>query len=179
MLEPVGQASDVVVRPSAAGDFDAWFALFDAVAAEGRWIGGESPIDLEDRRRSFDRYLESDDAVTLLAEVGGELVGLLGVEVRRGIAELGMMVDARWRARGVGSKLLEACIAWATEHEAHKISLTVWPHNSAARALYRKYGFDEEAMFRRHYRRRNGQLWDAIGMGLVLDRAASGCPYET
>ena len=90
-----------------------------------------------------------------------------------------MMVDTRWRGRGVGSKLVESCIAWATEHGAHKITLTVWPHNTAALALYGKFGFVEEASMRRHYRRRNGQLWDAIGMGPVLDWEAPGCPYDS
>lgn len=104
------------------------------------------------------------------------MIGNLGIEVSRGIAEIGMMVEATWRGRGVGSKLMESCIAWVTEHGAHKITLTLWPHNAAALALYRKFGFVEEATLHRHYRRHNGQLWDAIGMGLVLDWGSPGGP---
>jgi putative acetyltransferase len=169
----------VLIRVARTGDFDAWFALYDAVAAEAKWIGGEAPSDAAARRQSFLAYLGDDDSVTFLAEAEGHLVGHLGVEVRRGIAEFGMMVDARWRGRGVGSSLLEACIGWAEARGPHKITLMVWPHNGAARALYRKYGFEDEATFRRHYRRRNGELWDAIGMGLVLDHRSPGCPYES
>jgi RimJ/RimL family protein N-acetyltransferase len=44
----------------------------------------------------------------------------------------------------------------------------VWPHNDRAIALYEKLGFVEEGRLRRHYRRRNGELWDAVVMGLVL-----------
>jgi RimJ/RimL family protein N-acetyltransferase len=171
-------APHVGIRVAQTEDFDAWFALYDAVAAEGKWIAGEAPSDVAARRQAFLAYLTDDDSTTFLAEADDRLVGILGVKLRRGIAEFGMMVDSRWRGRGVGSSLLEACIAWAEDRGAHKIILTVWPHNSGARALYRKYGFEDEATLRRHYRRRNGELWDAIGMGRVLDKDSPGCPYR-
>jgi RimJ/RimL family protein N-acetyltransferase len=53
----------------------------------------------------------------------------------------------------------------------------VWPHNAAAIALYRKVGFQVEGRRRRQYRRRNGELWDAILMGLVLDEVSPGSPH--
>jgi RimJ/RimL family protein N-acetyltransferase len=112
-----------------------------------------------------------------LAEADGRMVGNLGVEIHGGLAELGMMVDSEWRGRGVGSALMEACIAWARQHGAHKLVLEVWPHNATATALYRKYGFEQEGRFRRHYRRRNGELWDAVRMGLVLDHESPGSPH--
>jgi RimJ/RimL family protein N-acetyltransferase len=167
----------VVIRTANADDFDVWFALFEAVAAEGKWIGSEAPLDRDSRRQSFDNYLESADAVTLLAEVDGQLVGDLGIEIRRGVGHLGMVVDERWRGHGVGSTLMESCINWAKEHAAHKVSLEVWPHNIAAIGLYRKFGFEHEGLQRRHYRRGGGQLWDAITMGLVLDSNSPGSPF--
>jgi RimJ/RimL family protein N-acetyltransferase len=69
---------------------------------------------------------------------------------------------------------MAAAVTWAEEAGAHKVTLQVWPHNEAARALYRKVGFVEEGLLRRHYRRRNGELWDAITMGLVLDNTSPG-----
>jgi RimJ/RimL family protein N-acetyltransferase len=169
---------DIAIREAIAADFEDWFRLYDSVAAEGRWIGGEAPSDRIARQRTFDAYLGDPDAVSLLAEADSGLVGSLGVEVRRGIADLGMMVDAEWRGRGVGSSLMEACIAWANSHGAHKLVLEVWPHNTAAQGLYRKYGFEPEGFFKRHYRRRNGELWDAVRMGLVLDHLSPGSPYD-
>jgi RimJ/RimL family protein N-acetyltransferase len=177
-LSVVNSGADVVTRVARAQDFDAWFCLYDAVAAEGRWIGGEAPSDRDARQRSFDAHLGNENAVTLLAEADGKLVGSLGVEIHWGIADVGMMVDSAWRGLGVGSALMEVCIAWATRHGAHKIVLEVWPHNIAARSLYRKYGFEQEGFFKRHYLRRNGELWDAIRMGLVLDRTSPGSPYR-
>lgn len=165
------------IRPATVVDFPGWFALYDAVASEGRWIGGEPPSDREARRTGFMHFVESADAVTLLCESGARLIGVLGIEIRSGIADLGLMVDADWRGQGIGSLLMAEGVAWATEQGAHKIVLEVWPHNAAAIALYTKFGFVKEARLVRQYRRRNGELWDAIGMGLVLDTTSPGSPY--
>ncbi|MGH9179068.1 MAG: GNAT family N-acetyltransferase [Acidimicrobiales bacterium] len=88
-----------------------------------------------------------------------------------GVADLGMLVAAGWRGRGVGTALVLTALDWARQAGAHKVALQVWPHNQAAIGLYRKLGFVEEGRLRRHYRRRNGELWDAVVMGLLLDES--------
>ena len=99
-----------------------------------------------------------------------ELVGELGLHLARyGVADLGMLVAAGWRGRGVGTALLAEAIDRARKAGAHKIALQVWPHNAAAIALYERFGFEREGLLRRHYRRRSGELWDAVVMGLRLD----------
>jgi RimJ/RimL family protein N-acetyltransferase len=173
----VKSSTEVTVREATAADFDDWFRLYDSVAAEGRWIAGEAPSDRVERQRAFQTYLGEPSAVSLLAEAEGGLVGSLGVAVHGGVAELGMMVDAGWRGRGVGSALMEVCIDWAAGYGAHKVMLEVWPHNATAAALYRKFGFEQEGVLKRQYRRRNGELWDAVRMGLVLDHESPGSPY--
>ncbi|HET9558925.1 MAG TPA: GNAT family N-acetyltransferase, partial [Actinomycetota bacterium] len=113
---------------------------------------------------------EGADAIVLVAEAGGELVGQLGLHLARyGVAELGMAVAAGWRGRGVGRALVAEGIDRARAAGAHKIDLQVWPHNAAAIALYERFGFEREGYLRRHYRRRSGELWDAVIMGLRLD----------
>ena len=156
------------IRRSEASDFDEWFVLFEQVAAEGTGIGAEAPLDPEWMRPSFEKHLDSDTAVRFLAEIDGVIVGDLGVRNAGGVAELGMLVRDGHRGQGIGSALMDACLAWARDAGAHKVALTVWPHNEAALALYRKYGFEIEGRLVRHYRRRNGELWDAITMGLLL-----------
>lgn len=164
------------VRPATPADVDAAVTLFADVAAEGRWIGREV-VDRAERHAELTASLASPDSAQLVADAGGELVGQLGI-VRRGygVAELGMLVAAGWRGAGVGSALLADAIDWARQAGAHKIALQVWPHNEAALALYRKFGFVEEGRLRRHYRRLNGELWDAVVMGLVLDETSPGPP---
>jgi RimJ/RimL family protein N-acetyltransferase len=56
------------------------------------------------------------------------------------------------------------------------MTLEVWPHNARARRLYQSAGFAEEGHLKRHYRRRNGALWDAVVMALILDNDSPGRP---
>jgi RimJ/RimL family protein N-acetyltransferase len=157
------------VREATLADVDALVAILIDVAGEGRWIGTEAPVDVERRRRMVED-VEGDDAIVLVAEAGGVPVGQLGLRVASyGVADLGMAVAAGWRGRGVGTALLAEAVARAREAGAHKIALQVWPHNAAALALYERFGFRREGYLTRHYRRRSGELWDAVVMGLPLD----------
>ena len=106
---------------------------------------------------------------TVVAVADGELVGSLDVHVSRfGFGEIGMAVAREWRGHGVGSALLAAAIEWPRERGLHKLSLSVFPHNAAGIALYRKFGFVDEGRRVMHYRRASGEFWDAIEMGLLL-----------
>jgi ribosomal protein S18 acetylase RimI-like enzyme len=142
---------------------------YEEVAAEGRYIGGELPIDRPARRKSWAGSLQSGDYYGFVAVTSEEIVGQAGVQVKIGIADLGMWVLEGWRGRGIGSALLATCIEQSRAARAHKVTLQVWPHNNAAIGLYEKFGFEQEGRLRAHYRRRNGELWDAIIMGLCLD----------
>ena len=158
------------IRRARPGDLDTLVELYADVAAEGRWIAAEAPVDRAMRRRRMSELLDRPDGAMFVAEAAGELVGQLGMELARyGVADLGMLVAAAWRGRGVGSALVAAGLAWAREAGAHKVALQVWPHNSAAIALYERFGFQREGYLTRHYRRRSGELWDAVIMGLRLD----------
>jgi RimJ/RimL family protein N-acetyltransferase len=189
----------IVVRPATDADVERMVGLYAEVADEGRWLGGEAPVDQEELRARWRHRLAEGEGVHLVAEtagvaeaemggvaeaevervaaaaVGGLVVGHASIEVAAyRVAYLGMLVDRSWRGRGVGTALVEAVVEAARAEGCHKVALQVWPHNEAARALYRKVGFEEEGILRRHYRRRNGELWDAVVMGLVLDRTSPG-----
>ncbi len=98
-----------------------------------------------------------------------DVVGSVHVIVsRHGFGEIAMGVARAWRGRGVGSALLAAAIEWARGQTLHKLILSVFAHNAAAIALYRKVGFIEEGRRVEQYRRESGELWDAIEMGLML-----------
>jgi ribosomal protein S18 acetylase RimI-like enzyme len=135
----------VTVRVADRADLDGLFDLLVAVAGEGRWIGTEAPVDVERRRRRMAADVDAEDAVVLVAEAGGVPVGQLGLHLAPyGVADLGMLVAAGWRGRGVGTALLDEAVRRAREAGAHKIALQVWPHNTAAIALYERFGFQRE-----------------------------------
>jgi RimJ/RimL family protein N-acetyltransferase len=154
-----------VVRPASVDDARATAELFAAVAEERDAIATEPPVDVEERTALFARTA----AGTIVAVADGRVIGMLHVDVsRHGFGEFGMLVDRDWRGRGAGSALVQATVEWARDHGLHKLCLEVFAHNSAAIALYRKYGFMEEGRRIKQYRRDSGELWDSIVMGLQL-----------
>jgi putative acetyltransferase len=143
------------------------------VAAEGEWIGAEVPFDRPERIERYAGLLDAAGPTIFVADAGSpggkNVVGEITVSVAPfGVADISMMLAGKWRGLGLGKALLDIAIAWARETGAHKMWLEVWPHNTAAISLYRRAGFIEEGRKRRHYRRRNGDLWDALLMGLQL-----------
>ena len=152
------------IRPMTDDDRLPVAQIYADVAAERNAIGAEPPVDIAARAANW--KLEG----AFVAVLDGRTVGSLSVQAvhYHGYGEIGMHVAGDARGRGVGSALMETAIAWAREQGLHKLSLSVWPHNAAAIALYEKYGFVQEGRRVKQYRRKSGELWDTIDMGLLL-----------
>jgi RimJ/RimL family protein N-acetyltransferase len=157
--------AEFVIRGARPDDAPAMARLFAAVAEERDGIASEPPVDVEERAAQFAR---SADA-SLVAEAGGRIVGTINVDAGHfGTGDIGMLVDADWRGRGIGLGLMHAAIDWSRGQGLHKLCLEVFPANTAAIALYRRCGFVEEGRRAKQYRRASGELWDSILMGLLL-----------
>ena len=70
------------------------------------------------------------------------------------------------RGRGAGTSVLQALVQHAMDHGATRVCCNA---RTGARTLYERAGFVWEGYLDRHYPRRNGELWGAVVMGLVLD----------
>lgn len=167
--------SPVIVRRATQDDLEAAVDMFIEVAAEGRWIGTELPVDREARLHRWRESMDDPRNAFFVAVEGDRVIGN-AVLKWVGASDLGMAIAADHRGRGVGTALLEACIEWAERKDIHKMELKVWPHNEPAIALYEKFGFEREGYMKRHYRRRNGEIWDCVLMGLVLPRSSTPPP---
>lgn len=153
-------------------DVDGIVQLRLAVATEGKWIGAEAPFDMEDVGRQILAHVGDEKRGVFVTEIDGCVVATATVYFTTpGVTTFGMMVAADRRGRGIGPVLLERVINWSRDRGAHKVSLQVWPHNQHAMALYDRAGFEVEGFLRGHYRRRSGELWDAVLMGLSLEGA--------
>jgi ribosomal protein S18 acetylase RimI-like enzyme len=175
ILSPM--VSGVRIRPARPADMPAIITLFTAVAEERDSIGTEPGFDVARRQSSILASIEEDANCVLVAAIEDVVVGSLGVHVQHNVGSLGMMVAKQHRRQGIGGRLLDEALRWARESRLHKMGLEVWPHNAAAIALYRSRGFTVEGRLRRHYRRANGELWDAVTMGLVLDMQSPGSSH--
>ncbi|TAM77519.1 GNAT family N-acetyltransferase [bacterium] len=157
-------------RAASLADVPVLGDLLEAVGAEGLWIATEPPLDR--RRFAFHirSFIERENHLCLVVpDEDGSLLGELTARPEgRRCAAVGLCVALRARRNGIGSTLFQACIEWARARNLSQLALKVFPHNTAARALYAKFGFVEGAPELRSIPRRNGDLWDAIPMSLAL-----------
>lgn len=163
------------VRRAEPGDATALVQLAEAVAGEeGRWIlATEGWRSVSDERRYLKTVLRHPDAVVLVAEDDGRVVGRLSLSrdphpASRHVADVGLMVSSEHRRRGIGTSLLEGAVDWARRSEISKLELHVFPWNEAALRLYEAFGFEREGYRRRQYARDDGFV-DAILMAYLIE----------
>jgi ribosomal protein S18 acetylase RimI-like enzyme len=85
---------------------------------------------------------------------------------------LGMGVLAAYRGRGLGTRLLSACLAKAASQGLARIELETRVDNTAAIGLYRKLGFIEEGR-KRWGMRFDGVYFDTLMMARCVDAGAA------
>jgi RimJ/RimL family protein N-acetyltransferase len=167
------------LEPADVGDA---VRMFDDVAEESLWVGTEGGFDIAEREARIAESLANPmkhRSVIAQDQDSGAIVGMASAALAAyGVADIGMSVIRSWRGRGLGGRLLDAILDEVRDLGAHKVSLQVFPHNARAIGLYRTRGFGAEGRLVRHYRRRNGEVWDAIIMGLELDPTAPGSPHS-
>jgi RimJ/RimL family protein N-acetyltransferase len=163
------------VRRAEPGDAPALAALTAAVGREpqGWLLDDAAGPSIADERRYVRLVRRDPNAAVLVAEEDGEIVGRLSISrdphpASAHVADLGLVVAASHRRRGIGATLLGAAEDWARGAGIDKLELHVFPHNGPAIALYEKQGYEREGVRRRHYRRRSGEVVDAILMAKLL-----------
>jgi RimJ/RimL family protein N-acetyltransferase len=160
----------LVIRPAHPRDAAPLVSLAEDIAAEPEgWLisdgGWRTVVDERRYLRALRRY---SDAAVFVAETEDGIVGRLSLgrdphPASRHVADLGLMVAASHRRRGIGRALLERSVSWARDAGVRKLELHVFPHNDAAIALYEDFGFRREGYRKAHYRRGRGFV-DAILM---------------
>ncbi len=160
----------VTVRPATPADARSFLAFWTAIVEEGRYVRSErvgSPVRVY--RRRFRRASTEREAQILAVDQAGAVVGHLFIQreshpVTRHVATLAIAVTAAHRGRGVGTALMAEAFRWARGAGVEKIVLSVYPHNTGAIALYRKFGFVDEGRLSRQSKKSYGYE-DEILMG--------------
>jgi ribosomal protein S18 acetylase RimI-like enzyme len=110
--------------------------------------------DQRDALRRAEQELAADDRTTLVAVVGSQIVGAVemtplprptvGSMVRDLRAlDVGIVVTASHRGRGIGRALLEAAEERAARDGIELMTLTAWNANEGALGLYRSVGYQD------------------------------------
>jgi [ribosomal protein S18]-alanine N-acetyltransferase len=95
-----------------------------------------------------------ENSVVRIAEEDGEVWGLVVFRIIADEAEiLNLAVEPRRRRRGIASRLIEDAFATCKAAGIKTIFLEVRESNQAARNLYARIGFTENARRPRYYRR--------------------------
>ncbi len=102
----------------------------------------------------------------------GQVVGWIDIVVfknprmaHRGT--LGMGLLSTHRGQGIGSKLMEKALDYSRSTGLEKIELQVYPENSQAIELYKKFGF-KQCGYLKHYRKVENRYFDSLTMEVFL-----------
>jgi RimJ/RimL family protein N-acetyltransferase len=127
---------------------DSFHAALDTVAREGRWLGSLEAQPISELRVFLQSCIAlQNPAVFALNE--GRVVGWCDITratkpTLSHIGELGMGVVKGFRGQGIGARVLQAALDQAKVSNIPRVKLAVYANNTAAIALYRKFGFKEE-----------------------------------
>jgi putative acetyltransferase len=164
------------IRPAEPGDAQPLVELAGQISGEdGAWLlTTEVWRSAAEERRYLRAVRRHPDAAVYVAEDGERIVARLSLArdahpASRHVADLGMMVAATSRRRGIGRALLAQAVTWAEAVGVTKLELHVFPWNEPAIALYDSFGFEREGLRKDHYLR-DGASVDAILMAFRLDR---------
>lgn len=161
---------DIAVVPIQEGHAASFRECLDTVAREKRYLAQIEAVPLE-RLREFVRESVKNDAVQFVALDGERVIGWADVfphwphaTAHRG--NLGIGVLPAYRGKGIGKRLLEACIAKAWTKGMTRIELESRVDNVNAIRLYERAGFRHEGV-KRNAMRFDGVYYDAVEMGLL------------
>jgi len=130
----------------------------------------EFTIGVDEERKWIQSFIDAENSHLFVAEHKADIIGWASLQGdtrlrTRHTALLGITVTRLWRARGVGTALMETALDWATENRfIDKVKLEAIATNKPALHLYRKLGFLEEGRLLHEFKKADGTYLDGVLM---------------
>ncbi len=163
------------IRPATPSDAEAIAAAeADTARTPGLLVQWPGEIPVEAFRDKIAKL--ADHGRYIVAEENGAVVGHamldpMSMHASAHLFQLTIVVHPGHVNRGIGTAMMRELLEWAQRDErVGKVELTVRAGNLRAQHLYRRFGFVEEARFRRRVRRIDGVFEDDIGMAWFPSR---------
>jgi L-amino acid N-acyltransferase YncA len=132
--------------------------------------------DITDRQavKQWADNVKRGQTVTLLGEVGGEVVAYASVHLEqarwtRRVGEIRINGSPRFRGRGLGKRLTAEIFELAKSLGLRKLSAMMTPDQVAARAAFERLGFRVEAVLADWVEDRSGRVRDMLIMTYDLE----------
>ena len=164
---------DVAIVSIAEEYIAGYCRCLDDVARERRHLGIVKGLS-EDRSRAFVLHNIEQRNPHLVVVDQGRVVGWCDIERRRlegftHCGHLGMGLLPDYRRKGLGRQLVETALRLAQEAGIERVELEVYASNTAAVALYERFGFEREGVKKRA-RFLDGVYEDLLCMAHFLPR---------
>jgi len=134
----------------------------------------ENSFDADQEAAFLQKKTESPDAVEIVAEIDGAIIGTAGIEPVgtkekiRHRADFGISVDKSCWGLGIGRALTKACIRCAEKAGYTQLELEAVAENKRAISLYQSEGFTEYGRNPRGFRSRLTGWQELVLMRLEL-----------
>ncbi len=165
----------VNVRPAGPGDEQALLDFYRTLPLEDR-LFLKDDVTTEGWAARFMRRIACGEVRSLVAERDGRIVAEAtlarsthGWSVH--VAELRVAVARIVRRQGLGSALAGLLVEMAIDEGADKVVVQVVERQVAALRVFRKLGFQPEAVFRRHVKDASGTRRDLLILASDLSHA--------
>lgn len=146
---------DCSIQPAEQCHVAALARLLDSLFA----LESDFHFDAAKAERGLRLLLERDDALILNALADGEVIGMCSVQTVISTAEGGpvglvedVVVDDRWRGRGIGRRLLAEAERWAVSRGLTRLQLLADWGNRPALDFYDRVGWEATALVCRRRR---------------------------
>ena len=134
----------------------------------------EIKMTIEKEEEILKDIIESEESIFVVAKHDDKIVGNLSFTrdtkfrtKHSGVIGIAMLEE--YCGIGLGTELMKILFTWTDSNGIKRSELQVDSDNYRAIALYKKMGFEEEGVLKKHKYMGNGKYKDSIIMGRVID----------